>query len=76
MGLNAFADAFNKASNNEGLIISMEEYEAKELGVTLETFQMWKKGFSDTYSVVTETFELGYVLPVMRRRNSLKGLRY
>lgn len=51
----SFAEAFNKAAKeNTEFAESMEEQEAKELGVSLEVFQMWKMGFEQTYAVVTE----------------------
>jgi hypothetical protein len=66
------AEAFKKADNSH----KMDEWEAKALGTTIEKFQMWKKGFEDTYAVVTDTFEKDYRLPVRKRSHSFNNVKF
>jgi len=74
----ALAEAFSKAQKKDTKSSTkMAEWEAKALGITIETYNKWKKGFEETYAVVDETFEKGYKMPnTTHRKYSLKGLRY
>lgn len=71
------AEAFTKAQI-KGVSFTIDEdlLEAERLGMSLDHYKAIKQGYINTYSIVTETFELGYELPTIKRTFTLKGARY
>lgn len=71
------AEAFTRAQI-KGVVFTIDEdlLESERLGMSLEHYKSIKDGYINTYSIVTETFELGYALPTIRRKATLKGMRY
>lgn len=48
--------------------VDYDTLEAKRLGMSLREYKAIKDGYIHTYSIVTETFELGYELPKRRKK--------
>lgn len=74
--MSALAEALMKSQVHIAFSMDEDLLDAEEMGVPLAIYKKMKQGYIDTYAVVTDTFEKGYVLPALKRKFTLKGLRY